>query len=99
MGSCQAPKDGSVMRMTHLQQKNTKVDNSPNFLDDMERLIYDTHRDVATMFPCDHEGVGEEANTEAKKIYRLVEEGNEELYPTCKTFSKLTFLICMFVFI
>ncbi|CAO2813509.1 unnamed protein product [Amaranthus hypochondriacus] len=77
--------------------KNTNVDNSPAFLDDMERLIYDTHRDVATMFPRDHEGVGEEANTEAKKFYRLIEEGNEELYPGCKTFSKLSFLIRMFL--
>ncbi|CAO2841061.1 unnamed protein product [Amaranthus hypochondriacus] len=77
--------------------KNTNVDNSPAFLDDMERVIYDTHRDVATMFPRDHEGVGEEANTEAKKFYGLVEEGNEELYPGCKTFSKLSFLIRMFL--
>ncbi|CAO2837792.1 unnamed protein product [Amaranthus hypochondriacus] len=34
--------------------KNTNVDNSPAFLDDMERLIYDTHRDVATMSPHNH---------------------------------------------
>ncbi|CAO2841060.1 unnamed protein product [Amaranthus hypochondriacus] len=58
--------------------KNTNVDNSPAFLDDMERVIYDTHRDVATMFPRDHEGVGEEANTEAKKFYgkKSVYRGN-----------------------
>ena len=63
----------------------------------MGTLIYDTHRDVATMFLHDHGGVGEEVNTKAKKFYRLVEEGNEELYPGCKTFSKLSFLIRMFL--
>ena len=55
-------------------------------------------RDVATMFPRYHEGVGEEANTEAKKFDRLVEDENEELYPRCKTFSKLSFLIRVFLF-
>ena len=49
------------------------------------------------MFPRDHVGVGEEANSKAKKLYRLVEEGNEELYLGFKTFSKLPFLIHMFL--
>ena len=74
--------------------KNANVDNSTDFPDDMERLIYDTHRDVATMFPRDHEG---ETNIEAKKFYRFVEEENKALYPGCKTFSKLSFLIRMFL--
>ena len=39
--------------------KNTNVGNSPDFLDDIARLIYDTHRDEATMFSRDDEGVRE----------------------------------------
>lgn len=54
--------------------KNINVDISPDFLDDMEHLIYNTHRDVTTMFPCGHGEVREEANVEAKKFYKLVEK-------------------------
>ncbi|XP_021724321.1 uncharacterized protein LOC110691691 [Chenopodium quinoa] len=57
--------------------------------DDIERLIYDVHRDVAERY----EGVGDEPNDEAKKFYKLVEDGKQELYPGCKKNSKLSFLI------
>lgn len=59
----------------------------------INHLIYDVYRDVVKKFPHNHEGVGEEANAEVKKFYKLVEDGKQELYPGCKTFSKLLFLI------
>lgn len=37
-------------------------------------------------------------NEETEKIYKLVEEGQQELYPRCKTFSKLAFTIRLFLF-
>uniref|UniRef100_A0A803MDR6 Transposase-associated domain-containing protein n=1 Tax=Chenopodium quinoa TaxID=63459 RepID=A0A803MDR6_CHEQI len=48
---------------------NTKRD-VEDMHDDIERLIYDVHRDVAERY----EGVGDEPNDEAKKFYKLVED-------------------------
>ncbi|XP_074266925.1 uncharacterized protein LOC141590217 [Silene latifolia] len=37
-------------------------------------------------------------NDEAKKFYRMLEEGEQELYPGCKNFSKLSFIIRLFLY-
>ena len=42
--------------------------------------------------------VQEGLNEEAKKFYRLVEEGKQELFPGCKNFSKLSFMIRLLLY-
>lgn len=59
-------------------------DESPNMDDGMQELLNDTMR--------------EGPNEEAKKFLKLVEEGQEELYPGCKTFSRLSFIIRLFIY-
>ncbi|KAL6569220.1 hypothetical protein OROHE_003501 [Orobanche hederae] len=49
--------------------------------DDMDGLIYDTHRDMAERFAHNLEGVGGVVDTETKKFYRLVEDGKQEPFP------------------
>ncbi|XP_074374289.1 uncharacterized protein LOC141714684 [Apium graveolens] len=39
------------------------------------------------------EGCEDEPNADAKKFFRHVEEGKQPLYPSCTTFSRLSFLI------
>ncbi|KAL2906156.1 GPI mannosyltransferase 3 [Bienertia sinuspersici] len=75
---------------------NTEM-NTEGIPDDMDHLIYDTHRDFVERFTHNNEEVGNEPNAEAKKFYKLIEDGKEELYPGCKTFSKLSFLIRLFL--
>ncbi|XP_010681270.2 uncharacterized protein LOC104896251 [Beta vulgaris subsp. vulgaris] len=76
---------------------NTNESYCDNSFDDIDGLLQDTFRDM-------NEGlnVGEEnangPNEEARKFYKLVEEGKQELYPGCKTFSKLSFLIRLYLF-
>ncbi|XP_048497954.1 uncharacterized protein LOC125496516 [Beta vulgaris subsp. vulgaris] len=68
-----------------------KVD---GFVDDYEIWSFhgEDHRD--------HSGAGnsEGPNEEARKFHRLVEEGNQELFPGCKTFSKLYFIIRLLLY-
>ena len=37
-------------------------------------------------------------NEEAKKLDKLVEYGKQELYPGCENFSKLSFIIHLYLF-
>ncbi|KAL2905470.1 Nucleolar protein 9 [Bienertia sinuspersici] len=55
-----------------------------NMNDEIEGLLHDTLR----------EGPNEEAN----KFYMLLEEGQEELFPGCKFFSKLSFTMRLFMY-
>ncbi|CAA0839975.1 Unknown protein [Striga hermonthica] len=71
--------------------------------DDIEGLIYDTHRDIADKFSDSHEehfqaGMETHANMEAKKFFKLVEDGKQAVYPGCKSFSKLSFIIRLYLF-
>ncbi|XP_010667637.1 uncharacterized protein LOC104884650 [Beta vulgaris subsp. vulgaris] len=75
--------------------KRLRVDNDTH--DDMDGLIYDTHRDMAERFSHNLEEVEGEVDAEAKKFYRLVEDGKQELFPGCKTNSKLSFLIRLYL--
>ncbi|KNA07377.1 hypothetical protein SOVF_172440 [Spinacia oleracea] len=56
----------------------------PQFNDDIDRLLNDTFRG------------GPDEETE--KFYKLIEKGQQESYPGCKTFSKLAFTIRLFLF-
>ncbi|XP_074313753.1 uncharacterized protein LOC141648947 [Silene latifolia] len=65
-----------------------------NFHDNTDTLLEDRFRNP-------YEGstnVQNGPNDEAKKFYRLLEEGEQELYPGCKNFSKLSFIIRLFLY-
>nr|ABA93478.2 transposon protein, putative, CACTA, En/Spm sub-class [Oryza sativa Japonica Group] len=41
------------------------------------------------------DGSSGDANNDVDDFYRLVDDASQELYPGCKTFSKLNFLVCL----
>ena len=45
-----------------------------------------------------HEEVSDGLNEEARKFFKLLEDGKQELYPGCKNFLKLSFLIHLYLF-
>ncbi|KMT08055.1 hypothetical protein BVRB_6g144090 [Beta vulgaris subsp. vulgaris] len=63
----------------------------------MDGLLNDIYRDVVEEFPNGLESIGDDASPEAKKFYKLVEDWKQELYPGCKMFSKLSFLIRLYL--
>ncbi|KAL6574453.1 hypothetical protein OROHE_001357 [Orobanche hederae] len=82
---------GFVPRLEKHMESGTNIETPANdndkqfqFCDDMNGLLHDTFRAGA--------------NEETRKFYKLIEEGQEELYPGCKTFSKLAFTIRLFLF-
>ncbi|XP_042460417.1 uncharacterized protein LOC122043920 [Zingiber officinale] len=66
----------------------------PRMRDNIDELLHDRFRDVIE----ETSNVQQGPNEEAKKFYRLVEEGKQELYPGCKNFSKLSFIIRLFIY-
>ncbi|XP_074288837.1 uncharacterized protein LOC141613988 [Silene latifolia] len=70
------------------------LDEEPNFNDNTNTLLNNRFRSC-------FEGptnVQNGPNDEAKKFYKLVEEGQQELFPGCKNFSKLSFIIRLFMY-
>ncbi|XP_020254118.1 uncharacterized protein LOC109831193 [Asparagus officinalis] len=69
--------------------------------DDVGGLLHDIFRGTIEEFSDnDEEGIKEdteELTEDAKKFYKLVEEGQQELFPGCKTFSKLSFIIRLYL--
>ena len=65
-------------------------------LDDMDGILHDAYRNIAEE-AANTQGVGG-PTAEAKKFFKLVEEGKEELYPGCHNFSKLSFTVRLFLF-
>ena len=64
--------------------------------DNIDRLLYDTFRDVAGDLGL--EGVRKGLSKVAKKFFILLDQCKQELYPRCKNFSKLNFTIRLFLF-
>lgn len=60
--------------------------------DDMDGLLQDVYRGVEDDMADPYEN-REGLSVEAKTFFKLVEEGQEELYPGCEKFSKLSFTI------
>ncbi|GJS44251.1 transposase, Ptta/En/Spm [Tanacetum coccineum] len=73
---------------------NTVTEDDTTMHDNMEELLHDRFRDTVEKTNNVHSGL----NEEAKKFYRLVEEGKQELFPGCKTFSKLSFIIRLLLY-
>ncbi|XP_074315263.1 uncharacterized protein LOC141651448 [Silene latifolia] len=65
-----------------------------SFMDNTNELLNDTFRNGFE----GSTGVEDGLNDEARKFYKLVEDGKQELYPGCKRFSKLSFLIRLLLF-
>ncbi|XP_072074365.1 uncharacterized protein [Arachis hypogaea] len=62
------------------------------FVDDIHGLLNETFRHV---LEGDKDGDG--PSEDAKKFYNLLEEGKQELYPDCKKFSTLSFVIRLYL--
>ncbi|CAH1428092.1 unnamed protein product [Lactuca virosa] len=74
---------------------NTVIDDDgAGMNDNFDELLHDRFRDVAEEISTVQEGL----NEEAKKFYKLVEEGKQELFPGCKNFTKLSFIIRLFLY-
>ncbi|XP_019228511.1 PREDICTED: uncharacterized protein LOC109209654 [Nicotiana attenuata] len=65
-------------------------DEGSDMYDDIGGLLHDTFRNVED--DLGHEGVRDGPSEDAKRFFKLVEEGKEELYPGCENFSKLDLL-------
>nr|XP_009757263.1 PREDICTED: uncharacterized protein LOC104210136 isoform X2 [Nicotiana sylvestris] len=63
---------------------------------DIDGLLHDTFRNIEGQVG-DEKGVGERLSEDAKKFFKLLEEGKQELYPGCKNFSKLSFTIRLYL--
>ncbi|XP_039134244.1 uncharacterized protein LOC120271636 [Dioscorea cayenensis subsp. rotundata] len=66
-------------------------------LDVMDDMLQDMYRDIA-VGENNLPRISEGPNTEAKKFYKLMEEGRQELYPGCKSFSRLSFIVRLYLF-
>ncbi|XP_070009153.1 uncharacterized protein [Nicotiana sylvestris] len=71
-------------------------DDGSDMHDDIDGLLHDTFRNVES--DLSREGVREGPSEDAKRFFKLVEEGKQELYPGCESFSKLDFTIRLFLF-
>nr|XP_009765686.1 PREDICTED: uncharacterized protein LOC104217206 [Nicotiana sylvestris] len=74
----------------------TNDDDGSAMHDDIDGLLHDTFRNVEG--DLNREGVRERPSEDAKRFFKLVEEGKQELYPGCENFSKLDFTIWLFLF-
>jgi hypothetical protein len=70
----------------HMNDTNDQVD-------DIDGLLSERFRGVAQ----EEYRVNEGPNEDAKKFYNLIEESKQELYPGCETFSKLSFIIRLYL--
>ncbi|XP_019254950.1 PREDICTED: uncharacterized protein LOC109233515 [Nicotiana attenuata] len=71
-------------------------DEGSTMRDDIDGLLHDTFRNIEGQAG-DEEGVGERLSEDAKKFFKLLEEGKQELYPGCENFSKLSFTIRLYL--
>ncbi|XP_019226066.1 PREDICTED: uncharacterized protein LOC109207583 [Nicotiana attenuata] len=71
-------------------------DEGSTMCDDIDGLLHDTFRNIEVQAG-DEEGVGERLSEDAKKFFKLLEEGKQELYPGCENFSKLSFTIRLYL--
>ncbi|XP_019260867.1 PREDICTED: uncharacterized protein LOC109238842 [Nicotiana attenuata] len=71
-------------------------DEESTIRDEIDGLLHDTFRNIEGQTG-DEEGVGERLSEDAKKFFKLLEEGKQELYPGCENFSKLSFTIWLYL--
>ncbi|XP_075092458.1 uncharacterized protein LOC142172685 [Nicotiana tabacum] len=85
--------EGFSSRKTPCPRSN---DEGSDMYDDIDGLLHDTFRNVED--DLGHEGVRDGPSEDAKRFFKLVEEGKEELYLGCENFSKLGFTIRLYLF-
>lgn len=73
----------SVPCTSSTQEFNNGIDLDSQ--DDMLHMLHDTYPTT-----------GEGTNEDAEKFYKLVKDAQQELYPGCKTFTKLSFIVKLF---
>ncbi|XP_063936159.1 uncharacterized protein LOC135147220 [Daucus carota subsp. sativus] len=74
-----------IYDVTSLVDKTDNKDFEPNtgFGDNLDEMLNVTHDNM-------------EPNANARKFYRLVDDGKQPLYPGCKNFSRLSFLVRLY---
>ena len=60
----------------------------------MSNMVNETNSGSYECFGAEGEGLG--LDEEAENFYRLLEKANQELYPGCKNFNKLSFIIRLY---
>ena len=90
-------KQWNLQRDQALSIGTTHESGEQNDYDNIDGLLHDTFRDVANGFN-ENEGPTNELNEEARKFYKLIEDGQQELYSGCANFSKLSFIIRLYLF-
>ncbi|XP_075080438.1 uncharacterized protein LOC107798997 [Nicotiana tabacum] len=86
--------EGFSSRITPHQSNN---DEGSNMHDDIDGLLHDTFRNIEGE-SVQEEGTREDLSEDAKRFFKLLEEGKQELYPRCENFSKLSFTIRLYLF-
>ncbi|KAK9075563.1 hypothetical protein SSX86_003888 [Deinandra increscens subsp. villosa] len=64
-------------------------DNGDGMHDNLDELLHDRFRDTVE----ETSATEGDLNEDAKKLYKLVEDGKQELFLGCKIFSKLSFIL------
>ncbi|XP_019265558.1 PREDICTED: uncharacterized protein LOC109243116 [Nicotiana attenuata] len=86
--------EGFSSRIIPRQSNN---DEGSNMRDDIDGLLHETFRNVEGE-PVQQEGMREALSEDAKRFFKLLEEGKQELYPGCENFNKLSFTIRLYLF-
>ncbi|WOG86997.1 hypothetical protein DCAR_0206216 [Daucus carota subsp. sativus] len=61
--------------------------------DDFDVMIHNTYGNKTSI---GEDGIRRGLNDDAKKFYRLVKEGGQPLYPNCKKFTQLSFIVRLY---
>ncbi|XP_076932136.1 uncharacterized protein LOC143597540 [Bidens hawaiensis] len=69
-------------------------DDGDGMHDNFDELLHDWFRDTLD----ETSTVQEDLNENTKKLYQLLEDGNEELFPGCKSFSKLSCIVRLLLY-
>ncbi|KAD5802583.1 hypothetical protein E3N88_13943 [Mikania micrantha] len=72
----------------------TKDNEGGSIHENFHELLRDKYRNIVEERRTIQEGL----NEEAKKFYNLVEDGKQELFPGCKNFTKLSFIIRLLLY-
>ncbi|XP_065865709.1 uncharacterized protein [Euphorbia lathyris] len=83
----------------NLKGNNDELDceNDVGFGDDLDKMLYDTYQHRESNEETNEDGLKKGPNVDARKFYRLVEEGKQPLYPGCKKFSRLSFIVRLYL--
>ncbi|XP_020963472.1 uncharacterized protein LOC110265062 [Arachis ipaensis] len=79
-------------RISHMDSESDESEVHEGFVDDIHGLLNGTFRHVL-----EGDKDADRPNEDAKKFYNLLEEGKQELYPGCKKFSTLSFVIRLYL--